>query len=158
MRKVCTLFLVLFVTGLADSSRAATVEKPATPPEEAVFKKVRAGRTLRLQNCPVIPKVNYVKVVNGGRYLQLPPAKKRGLYKLRTPYNWLACADGGDGSYAIYGKKKPLGEVTSYKLSLKDFPRSAISLHCPSVRSWPGHLIYKTVGSGHFFEISFRSG
>lgn len=139
-------------TPTATPTETPTVEPTATPVPELTYKKVRKNKTLKLANCPLVDGVNRVLIVQNGSYVQLPPAQKRGAYKLPRSYKFFACADRGDGRHVIYAKIKANTAPRQFALSLRNFPKNQVGRHCPVVYSWNASLIYKTIGSGHFYD------
>lgn len=148
------LFYVLLVTVflLVALPDVLSAQEVVEPPEGVEFSEIQGRRRLALNNCPLVEGVTKVYVTDQGRYIQLPPSNKRGPYKLARRQKFFACADRGDGQFAIFTKGRADGQVTRYDLTLSDFPGNSIDAACSSIRSWPGSLIYKTIGSPHFYD------
>ena len=102
-------------------------QEETTPPEGAVFTRISRLGNLTIRDCPLISGVTRVKIVEDGRYVQLPVNMKRGAYRVARSYKYFTCADQGDGNYALYAKVRPYKKVFKYDLELRDFPKSSVS-------------------------------
>lgn len=108
-----------------------------------------------LNNCPLVEGVNKIKIINGGKAVELQTLKNRDSYSFPVKYKQFACADAGGGNFVLYAKTSPNSEAVIFDLALTDFPKveSNVGSACSSIKSWPGSHIYKTVGSHHFTDI-----
>ena len=151
MKKTASLLLAVLALAFL-SQPLCQAQEEVTPPEGAVFTRINRLGKLTLRQCPLIDGVTRVNIVEKGEYVQLPLSMKRGAFKFARKYNYFSCADQGDGNHVIYARVRPYKSTFKYDLALRDFPRSSVSRYCTTTKSWPAHLIYKTVGSGHFYD------
>lgn len=118
------------------------------------FKRVGSnGRVLK--NCALVDGVTRVKVDSSGKKISIKLNKSTYEYSLGAKYKFFACATNVNTSAVeILAKKKVSDEATAFSPTINDFEkvRNDVGAACRSTQSFPGGLIYKTVGSHHFTD------